>query len=341
MKSIIVTGGLGFIGSNLIQVLIKKKYRVINIDKVSYSANFYNSKVFKKNKNYFFFKLDIANKDKIFKILLKFKPVAIFNLAAETHVDRSIDFPDDFIKTNILSVYNFLCSTHNYIKKTKKKIKFIHISTDEVYGDVLKGKSNENFCYNPSSPYSATKASADHIIKSFIRTYNFPAIITCSCNNYGPNQFPEKLIPKVIFNLIKKKPIIVYGKGQNSREWINVLDHCNALVAILDKGKVGNTYNIGTNQNFKNIQLVNKIINIYSKFFDKKNNSKIKFVKDRPGHDFRYSLDSEKIKKKLNWTAKISINDGLYNTIDWYLKNKLYLKPIKKILINKRYGLNK
>ena len=196
MKKVVVTGGSGFIGSNLVKYLLKKKYFVINIDKLSYSANPYNTKNLNKNKNYIFFKTDLNNKKKITKILKKYKPGGIFNLAAETHVDRSIDSPKNFIHSNILGTYNLLESILDY----KKKIKLIHVSTDEVYGDIIKGRSDEKFPYNPSSPYSSSKASADHLIKAYIRTYKIQAVISNCCNNYGPNQFPEKLIPKLIFN---------------------------------------------------------------------------------------------------------------------------------------------
>ena len=208
MKKVIVTGGAGFIGSNLINYLLKKRYFVINIDSLKYSANPYNTKNFIKNVNYAFFKLDLNNKNKIIKILKKYKPHGIFNLAAETHVDRSIDSPYSFIHSNILGTYNLLESILSY----KKKVKLIHVSTDEVYGDILKGRSNEKYPYNPSSPYSSSKASADHLVKAYIRTYKIPAIITNCCNNYGPNQFPEKLIPKLIFNIINNKPLPIYGK---------------------------------------------------------------------------------------------------------------------------------
>ena len=340
MKKIIITGGAGFIGSNLIKYFIKKKYSIINIDNLSYSANPYNLKNLKNNKNYVFYKLDLNNRKKITKLIYKYKPIAIFNLAAQTHVDRSIDNPFSFIKSNIVGVYNLLESISDYIRKYKKKIKLIHISTDEVYGDNLLGKSKENSCYAPSSPYSASKASADHLIKSYIRTYKFPAIISNCCNNYGSNQFPEKLIPKLIFNILKNKPLPIFGRGKNSREWIHVRDHCDALLAILKKGKIGETYNIGSGQNLENIMIAKKLLKIAkmnSLKIGKK--VKIKFVKDRPGHDFRYSLNSKKILKKLKWKAKIKINDGLEETFYWYIKNQSFFKSVSKKLFDKRMGL--
>ena len=231
MKRFVVTGGTGFIGSNLVKFLLNKNYFVINIDKLSYSANPYNLEKINKNKNYRFFKQDINHQNEILKILNRYKPIGIFNLAAETHVDRSIDDPKKFIKANVVGVYNLLMAINKYLKKNRKKIKLVHVSTDEVYGDIKIGnRSNEKFSYNPSSPYSASKASADHLIKAFVRTYKLPAIISNCCNNYGPNQFPEKLIPKLIYNIINNKPLPIYAKGKNSREWIHVQDHCEALL---------------------------------------------------------------------------------------------------------------
>ena len=341
MKKIIITGGSGFIGSNLVKFLIKKKYFVINVDKLGYSANPYNLKDVSKNKNYKFFKVDINNQKKMFNILKKYKPVGIFNLAAETHVDRSIDNPKDFIESNILGVYNLLLAIIKYKKKFNKKIKLVHISTDEVYGDLKENeRSDENFSYNPSSPYSASKASADHLVKSFIRTYKLEAVISNCCNNYGPNQFPEKLIPKMIYNILNNKPLPVYGKGKNSREWIHVMDHCDALLNIFKKGKNGESYNVGSNKNVKNIDLVKKLIKIsQNKSFNIKGNIKINFVKDRPGHDFRYALNSKKIFKELKWKSKISLIPGLINTFKWYLNNKNYFKNVSKKLYTNRLGL--
>jgi len=335
MKKIIVTGGLGFIGSNLIELLIKKNYFVINIDKITYSSNFYNTKDFVKLNNYKFIKLDIKNK-KIKDIFLKYKPIAIFNLAAETHVDRSIDNPNIFIQSNIVGVYNLLESFKVFSRKNKSKL--IHISTDEVYGDIIKGRSKEKDSYQPSSPYAASKAASDHLVSSYIRTYKIPAIVTNCSNNYGPKQHPEKLIPKLIYNIINNKELPIYGKGINSREWIFVKDHCEALIKIFLKGKVGEFYNIGSNKNLNNLQVAREILISSNKIYKIGNKVKIKLIKDRPGHDVRYALNSNKIKKKLGWKPKINFTKGLKLTINWYLKNMDYYNSIKKIDIHKRLG---
>ena len=341
MKKVIVTGGYGFIGSNLIASLIKKKYFVINIDKLSYSSNKYNLKNLNL-KNYIFYKIDLNEKNKIIKLLNKYKPSAIFNLAAETHVDRSIDSPKPFIRSNINGVYNLLEAVRYYLK-TKNKIKLIHVSTDEVYGDLgfTKKRANEDFAYKPSSPYAASKASADHLIKSYIRTYKFPAVISNCSNNYGPRQFPEKLIPKIIFNILNKKPIPIYANGINSREWIFVDDHCEALEIIYRRGKIGENYNIGSGINMTNLKLTKLILQLIKKKFPKIIiKSKITYVKDRPGHDIRYAINSNKIRREFKWKPKTKTIEGLKKTINWYLKNPNYYKNIKKKDFVNRIGLN-
>ena len=316
MKKIIITGGLGFIGSNLIKILNKKKFFIINIDKISYASN--KNNIPNNIKNYKFYKENINNKDFIVKILKTYKPSLIFNLAAETHVDKSIDGPKSFINSNILGVFNLLEAIRIY----NKKLKLINVSTDEVYGDINKLSSKENDAYNPSSPYSASKASGDLLIKSYIRTYNLPAIITYCCNNYGPNQYPEKLIPTIIYKIINNQKIPIYGNGKNIREWIHVDDHCEALIKIALKGKIGENYNIGSGHKMQNIDIMKKIISIFKEINnDKKYEPKFLLVKDRPGHDVRYSLDSSKLKKNLNWKCKINFNEGIKNTIFWYIKN--------------------
>ena len=337
-KKILVTGGLGFIGSNLINLLISKKYSVINLDKVSYSSNFYNLKEHKNNTKYKFIKCDLNSK-KIPNILLKFKPICIFNLAAETHVDRSIDGPKNFINSNVLGTFNLLEAFKTFSSKHNSKL--VHISTDEVYGDILKGRSDENYSYKPSSPYAASKAASDHLVYSYIRTYKIPAVISNCSNNYGPKQHPEKLIPKLIYNIINNKELPIYGKGKNSREWLHVKDHCMALFKVFEKGKIGEFYNIGSNKNLNNIQITKALIKIAKNFITIGHNVKIKYITDRPGHDQRYALNSNKIRKKLKWKPQIKFDNGLKETFLWYLNNKKYYSSLAKKDIVKRLGLKK
>ena len=341
MKKIIITGGSGFIGGNLVNFFIKKKYFVINIDKLSYSGINFNLKNINK-KLYRFVKADINNRKIVIETLKQYKPFVVFNLAAETHVDRSIDVPKPFIHSNINGVFNLLEAIRFYNKISINKTKLVHISTDEVYGDIFNKaiRADENYPYKPSSPYAATKASSDHLIKSYIRTYNFPAIISNCSNNYGPGQFPEKLIPKLIFNILHNKPLPIYGKGLNSREWIYVEDHCRALEILANKGKIGENYNIGSDTNLTNIEITKLILKLMKKKLLKIGKKvKINFVKDRPGHDVRYALNSKKIQKQLKWKAKIKIIEGLSKTIDWYIANQKYLKSISKKEYINRIGL--
>ncbi|MDC1151123.1 dTDP-glucose 4,6-dehydratase [Pelagibacteraceae bacterium] len=338
MKKIIVTGGNGFIGSNLVKFLLNKKYFVINIDNNKYAKNSFLLKNIK-NKNYKFYKLNINN-SKIFDILRHHKPEAIFNLAAETHVDRSIDSPKDFIDSNILGTFNILEQIKKYKNRYKKKIRLIHISTDEVYGDLKDNdRSNENSAYRPSSPYAASKASSDHLIKSYSRTYNIDAVISNCCNNYGPGQFPEKLIPTLIFNILNNNSLPIYGKGLNSREWIHVEDHCKGIFAIFKRGKNGESYNIGTGKNINNLNLTKFLLKIVAKKILIGKKVKIKFVKDRPGHDIRYALDCKKISKILKWRPLMKFENGLSDTFDWYLNNYEFFNYFSKKKFFKRLGL--
>ena len=339
MKKIIITGGSGFIGSNLVNFFIKKNFFIINLDKLTYSSNSYKNNL-RNNKNYKLIKIDIVNKKKLIELIKKYKPKAIFNLAAETHVDRSIDSPKKFVHTNINGTFSLL-EALRILKKKRVNPKLIHISTDEVYGDIKKGKrSDENYRYEPSSPYSATKAGADHLVKSYIKTFKLKAVISNCCNNYGPYQFPEKLIPKMISNILNNKELPIYASGKNSREWVHVEDHCEALFRLYLKGKNGESYNIGSEENLQNLELVKKILKIFKTMRIKiGKKTKIKFVQDRPGHDFRYALNSKKILKKLKWKPKIKFENGIKETIIWYLENKKFLKSISKKNYEKRLGL--
>ena len=305
MKTIIVTGGLGFIGSNLINILSKKNFFIINIDKVTYASNFKN--ISSNIKNYKFYKQDINNQNFIKNILEKYSPSLIFNVAAETHVDRSIDGPKQFINSNIYGVFNIL----EAIKKYKKKTKLIHVSTDEVYGDIKKNKSSKEYDpYRPSSPYSASKASGDLLIKSYVRTYNLPAIITNCCNNYGPNQYPEKLIPKFIKLLKENKKVTIQGDGSNIRAFLHANDTANAFELILEKGEIGEIYNIGCDDGMEYtvLQIAKILINLikHTDSYDEW----IEYVEDRPFNDKRYYISNQKL-KDLGWEIKESFYNSL------------------------------
>jgi dTDP-glucose 4,6-dehydratase len=347
-KNIFVLGGAGFIGSNFINVLLNKKnFNIINIDKISYSSNL---NFIKKNnyKNYFFYKTDISNKKKISYILNKHTPYRIINFAAYTHVDNSIENECKFIKNNILSLQIFLDILKFFLKKKKiKHFKFHHMSTDEVYGDVgLKSnkKFNENSSYNPQNPYAASKGAADHIVKVWSNIYKIPLSITFCSNNFGPNQFIEKLIPKTILSFLNNKKMEIYDKGENIRNWIYVEDHCKILAQILLKKNYTNSYNISTKYYFSNKILVEKIYNylikrkIDTKFSNFKNF--INYVKDRPAHDKKYNINSKKLDKILNFSKSVSNFDkSMGKTIDWYLSNENFYK--KKKLFLKRQGIIK
>ena len=345
---IFVTGGSGFIGSNFIHYQVNKKNKIFNYDKLTYASSIDSLISLQNNSYYMFKKGDIANVDVLEDAIKFFKPNIIVNFAAETHVDRSIDGPKDFIQTNIFGTYNLLQVSLNYYKslnmKEKNTFKLIHISTDEVFGTLDdKGFFNENTPYDPSSPYSASKASSDHLVRAWNKTYDLPAIITNCSNNYGPYQFPEKLIPLMIINAIAKKKLPVYGKGNNIRDWLHVFDHCSAIDSIIKNGKSGSSYMIGGNCEKTNLDIVKMICDIFDKKF-KSNNFKhknlIEFVDDRPGHDYRYAVDYSKIKNELKWEPEISFEKGLASTVDWYLKNDFWWKKIQHTNYNQqRLGL--
>lgn len=339
LPKILVIGGLGFIGTNFINKLIKsEKYNIFNIDKISAPSN--KELIYYSSKNYIFKKIDITNRKKLFEIILNFKPNLVINFAAETHVDNSIINPENFIKTNIVGTYNLLSSLKFFLEKNinyQKNFKYIQISTDEVFGDLGRGKSNksfsENSIYNPSSPYSASKASADHLVNSWIRTYDFPGIITNISNNYGPYQFEEKFIPLCIKNLLSGKKIPIYGDGKQKRDWIYVEDNVDALIKILKNGKISARYLIGTNSSITNIKLAKYIYKslIYlqpnlirnTKFKDT-----ITFVTDRLGHDQKYRINYNKIHTDLSWSPSTTLEVGLSKTCEWYIKNKDWIKNL-------------
>ncbi len=337
MKKILITGGMGFIGSNLIEQLLENSnYYIINIDKMSYAANRDFAKKIVKNKRHLHLKIDIFNLKKLSQVFEKYNPKEIIHLAAETHVDNSIIGSSNFINSNIIGTYNMLeCSRKLFLKqKNKGSFKFIHVSTDEVFGDLKKNEKTftENSKYKPSSPYSASKASSDHLVRAWQRTYNLPTIISNCSNNYGPRQHKEKLIPVIIHNALRGKPIPIFDKGQQIRDWLFVEDHVEALLCILEKGKIGETYNIGSNNEIKNIDLVKLICNELELRLTNDTNKKynlkslITFVKDRPGHDFRYSINNNKIKKELGWRPKMNFKKGIKKTVDWYYKEIKFAK---------------
>ena len=314
MKKILITGGNGFIGSYLVNYCIRKKYKVLNIDKLSSVSQ----KLTIKNKNYKFIKNNLLVLKQLKKIILKFKPNFIINCSAESRVDRSILNPSYFIENNIIGTSNIL----EIIKDTN--IRFLQVSTDEVFGSLSlnQRKFKEEDCYDPRSPYSASKAACDHLVRSFGETFGLDYVITNCSNNYGPFQYPEKLIPVIIKNCILREPIPIYGEGKNIRDWIYVEDHVEGILKVLLYGKKSNTYLIGSNNEISNINLTYKICRIYDDIIKKQNSKElIQFVKDRKGHDFRYAINSNKIRTKLNWKPKISFKNGLTKTIKFYTEN--------------------
>ena len=327
---IVVTGGAGFIGSNFIlKWLRSSKENILNLDNLSYAANLRNLEVIESDPRYSFIKTDIQNQNEITEIIKEFKPRAILNFAAESHVDRSIEGPESFINTNILGTYSLLEASLNYwneLDESDKKIfRFFHISTDEVFGSLNldEKKSTENSSYKPNSPYSASKAASDHLVRAWHHTFKLPTLVSNCTNNYGPHQHEEKLIPLVITKALKNENLPIYGDGKNIRDGLYVEDHCEAIMKILESGKPGETYNIGGNCEKSNLEVVDEICKILDFKNPKQNGSsyseQIKFVKDRPGHDFRYSLDIAKIENNLNWKPKESFASGLAKTVQWYL----------------------
>ncbi|PQJ30238.1 dTDP-glucose 4,6-dehydratase [Rubritalea profundi] len=333
MMKILVTGGAGFIGSALIRFLIKHtQHEVVNVDKLTYAGNLDSLTECCGDPRYFFEQVDICDAAEVNRILSKYQPDKVMHLAAESHVDRSIDSPGEFIKTNVIGTYVLLHASLEYFKsldeEKQQNFRFHHISTDEVYGDLgAEGLFTEGTPYDPSSPYSASKASSDHLVRAWSRTFNLPVVITNCSNNYGPYQFPEKLIPLVIGNALAGKPLLIYGDGSQVRDWLYVDDHVLALLTVLEKGILGETYNIGGHNERQNIEVVKTICEILDrKVSDKPKgvssfSELITYVKDRPGHDLRYAIDASKIESDLGWKPSESFESGIAKTIDWYLNN--------------------
>lgn len=345
-KTVVVTGGAGFIGSALVHAILDKRdWRIINIDKLTYSGNLASLADIGKNRNHVFVRADISNMEAMRTAFEMYQPDMVMNLAAESHVDRSIDDPSSFIQTNIVGTFNLLEEARRYWKKQSslnpqkaENFKFHHISTDEVFGDLALNeteKFSEETPYAPSSPYSASKASSDHLVRAWKRTYGFPTLVSNCSNNYGPRQFPEKLIPLMIISALSGKPLPVYGKGNQIRDWLYVEDHVEALINIVENGQTGATYAIGGNCEKKNIEVVQALCDVLDTIIPAANKNGITsyhelitFVKDRPGHDARYAIDASKIRNELGWQPKENFKSGLEKTVNWYLQNKKWWTQI-------------
>ncbi|WP_279089223.1 dTDP-glucose 4,6-dehydratase [Bartonella apis] len=337
---ILVTGGAGFIGSALCRHLVNKGYDVFNVDKLTYAGNLQSLKTLVGKQNYHFYRLDICDSDAVFEILENEQIDAIMHLAAESHVDRSILGPSAFIETNIVGTFRLLEAARRYFEKLdpakQKTFRFHHISTDEVFGDLPfdSGIFTEQTPYNPSSPYSASKASSDHLVRAWHHTYGLPTVISNCSNNYGPYHFPEKLIPLVILSALDEKPLPIYGEGKNIRDWLYVEDHARALETIVCHGKIGESYNVGGHNERPNLQVVESICDILDGLKPRANGKSyrelITFVKDRAGHDRRYAIDPTKIMTELHWKPQETFDTGLKKTVQWYLDNKWWWQPLKE-----------
>jgi len=341
-RKILITGGAGFIGSAVIRYIINNCHdTVINVDKLTYAGNIESLSDVSENKRYFFEQVDICNKTELLRVFNTHQPDVVMHLAAESHVDRSIDNPAAFIETNIVGTYILLDVAHGYWKKLdnskQNNFRFHHISTDEVYGDIEDSNIifTEDTPYAPSSPYSASKASSDHLVRAWFRTYGLPVLITNSSNNYGPHQFPEKLIPLMILNALEGKPLPVYGKGEQIRDWLYVEDHARALCKVAAEGKTGETYNIGGHNELRNVDVVRMICTLLEELVPGKPQNVtryedlILFVQDRPGHDMRYAIDASKIQRELAWVPEETFESGLRKTIQWYLANKTWWQRVQ------------
>ncbi len=334
MKKILVTGGAGFIGSHVIRLLVKnyKDYKIFNLDKLTYAGNLENLSDIEKEPNYTFIKGDIVDGEFVKTLFEKHQFDSVIHLAAESHVDRSITNPIEFIHTNVVGTVNLLNAAKNLWKNDFSGKLFYHVSTDEVYGSLDDGGFFlESTSYDPQSPYSASKASSDHFVRAYQNTYGLPIVISNCSNNYGPNQFPEKLIPLFINNIINNKPLPVYGKGENVRDWLYVVDHARAIDIIFHKGKIGETYNIGGFNEWKNLDLIKVLCKtVDAKIGRQEGTSEklISYVKDRAGHDLRYAIDASKIMNELGWKPSLQFEEGIGKTVDWYLENKKWLENV-------------
>jgi dTDP-glucose 4,6-dehydratase len=333
-KTILITGGAGFIGSHVVRRFVRNYpgYLIVNADKLTYAGNLMNLKDIENSENYVFEKTDIVSKQQVFELFKKYNPSGVVHLAAESHVDRSITGPDEFVFTNIVGTVNLLNAANASWQGNFDGKLFYHISTDEVYGSLGKeGFFTEETSYDPQSPYSASKAGSDHMVRAYSNTFRLPAVVSNCSNNYGPNQFPEKLIPLAINNIRNNKPVPVYGKGENIRDWLYVEDHASAIDLIFHKGRPGETYNIGGNNEWKNIDLIYLLCSIMDKKTGRPEGTSaglITFVKDRPGHDMRYAIDSSKITRELGWSPSLNFEQGLEKTVDWYLSNQKWLDSV-------------
>ena len=334
MKNILVTGGAGFIGSHLLKLLVNKypNYQIVNMDVLNYASNLENLKDIESRKNYSFVKCDICDIEKVKQIFADYNINSVIHLAAESHVDRSIEDPFSFAQTNVMGTLSLLQAAKAYwIGNFTNKL-FYHVSTDEVYGSLgEKGFFTEKTAYDPHSPYSASKASSDHFVRAFAYTYGLPVVISNCSNNYGSYQFPEKLIPLFINNIINNKPLPVYGKGENVRDWLHVNDHVRAIDIIFHNGKLGDTYNIGGFNEWKNIDLIKVIIKTVDRLLGREDGTSeilITYVTDRAGHDLRYAIDSTKLKDELGWEPSIQFEEGIEKTVKWYLENQEWLDNI-------------
>jgi dTDP-glucose 4,6-dehydratase len=333
-KTILITGGAGFIGSHTVRLFVNKypRYRIINLDALTYAGNLENLRDVEKSPNYLFVKADIASDKQVMQTFYHYQPDSVIHLAAESHVDRSISNPTDFIYTNIIGTVNLLNAARMTWQDDLAGKRFYHISTDEVYGSLGNtGYFTETTPYDPKSPYSASKASSDHLVRAYHHTYGLPVVLSNCSNNYGPNQFPEKLLPLFINNIRHNKPLPVYGKGDNVRDWLYVEDHARAIDTIFHGGRTGQTYNIGGNNEWKNLDLIMVLCRLMDEKLGRPEGTSAKlitYVKDRAGHDLRYAIDSSKLQQELGWKPSVTFEEGLGKTIVWYLDNQQWLDSV-------------